>query len=79
MSGSDVGEDSILTKISKRQGEILTLYAEGKSYAQIAQILKISRHTVDQHLRRVRNVAGCDTTVQAAVRYVTALHNVDVG
>jgi len=79
MSGYDAGEGDILTKVSKRQGQILALYAQGKTYVQIAQILEISRHTVDQHLRKVRSRAGCETTVQAAVRYISALRNVDVG
>ena len=44
--------------LSKREYEVLFLYTEGLSYAQIAQRLSLSPKAVDNALQRVRRKAG---------------------
>jgi DNA-binding CsgD family transcriptional regulator len=54
--------------LSDREGEILVWVARGKSNAAIAEILGISAHTVDAHLRRIYLKLGVYDRVTAAVR-----------
>ena len=44
--------------LSKRENEVLSLYNEGLSYAQIAQRLGLSPKAVDNALQRVRRKVG---------------------
>ena len=39
--------------LSEREREVLTMMEEGKKQKQIAEMLNISRHTVDSHLRNI--------------------------
>ncbi len=54
--------------LSPREGEILNWVARGKSNAVIGEILSISGHTVDTHLRRTFNKLGVQDRVTAALR-----------
>lgn len=55
-------------QLSAREIEILTWVSRGKSNAVIAQILGISGHTVDTHLRRAFGKLGVQDRVTAALR-----------
>jgi len=55
-------------ELSKRQKEILTLIANGKSNAKIAQELDLSTHTVDAYCRRILLKFNTRSRVTAAVR-----------
>ena len=55
-------------RLSSREREILEWVSRGKSNAVIAQILSISSHTVDTHLRRVYQKMGVADRVTAALR-----------
>ena len=46
-------------KLSAREGELVTLVAQGRTDAQIAAQLYISIRTVSSHLDRIRDKTGC--------------------
>ena len=48
-------------RLSNRELDVLALYAQGLTYAQIARSLGIAIGTVDTHLRRVRAKTGART------------------
>jgi DNA-binding CsgD family transcriptional regulator/tetratricopeptide (TPR) repeat protein len=48
-----------LSKLSKRERQVLDLLAQGKTDAQIAETLFISIRTVRSHLDRIRDKTGC--------------------
>ena len=54
--------------LSGRESEVLALVARGKSNATIGQILGISSHTVDAHLRRIYVKLGVFDRMSAALR-----------
>lgn len=54
--------------LSMREAEVLTWVAHGKTNASIAEILGISAHTVDAHLRRVYLKLGVADRISAALR-----------
>jgi DNA-binding CsgD family transcriptional regulator len=55
-------------KLSQREFQVLNWVARGKSNATIAEILGISAHTVDAHLRRIYLKLGVYDRITAAVR-----------
>jgi DNA-binding NarL/FixJ family response regulator len=46
-------------KLSARERELVTLVAQGRTNAQIAEQLYISARTVGSHLDRIRDKTGC--------------------
>jgi predicted ATPase/DNA-binding CsgD family transcriptional regulator len=54
--------------LSEREAEVLRLVAQGRSNAEVADALYISRRTVDAHMRRIYDRLGLDTRVEA-IRY----------
>jgi DNA-binding CsgD family transcriptional regulator len=54
--------------LTRREVEILTWIARGKSNADIAQIVGISPHTVDTYCRRVMAKLDTSSRTTAAVR-----------
>lgn len=54
--------------LSERESEVLGLVARGKSNTVIGDILGISSHTVDAHLRRIYQKLGVFDRISAAVR-----------
>ena len=57
-----------LPSLSEREAEILAWVARGKSNASIGEILGISAHTVDAHLRRIYLKLGVVDRISAALR-----------
>jgi LuxR family transcriptional regulator, quorum-sensing system regulator CciR len=55
-------------RLSRREQEVLIWVARGKSNPSIAEILGISAHTVDAHLRRIYLKLGVFDRITAAVR-----------
>jgi DNA-binding CsgD family transcriptional regulator len=55
-------------ELSPRESEVLAWVAQGKSNASVGQILGISAHTVDAHLRRIYLKLGVFDRVSAALR-----------
>jgi DNA-binding CsgD family transcriptional regulator len=48
-----------LARLSARERELVTLVAQGRTDAQIAEQLFISVRTVRTHLDRIRDKSGC--------------------
>jgi LuxR family transcriptional regulator, quorum-sensing system regulator CciR len=59
-----------LPELSPREAEILAWVAHGKSNPLIAEILGISSHTVDAHLRRIYLKLGVFDRISAAIRVI---------
>jgi DNA-binding CsgD family transcriptional regulator len=55
--GSSAGPG--LPRLSARERELVTLVAQGRTNAQIAEQLFISVRTVSSHLDRIRDKTGC--------------------
>lgn len=59
-------DDQLLTKLTRREREIMSHLPMGASNRQIADKLVISEHTVRAHLRNILYKMGFDNRVQAA-------------
>jgi DNA-binding NarL/FixJ family response regulator len=57
-----------LVMLNDREIDTLTWVARGKTSAQIAEILKLSKRTVDFHLDNARVKLGAATRTQAAIK-----------
>ncbi len=55
-------------ELSRRENEVLGWVAKGKSNATIGEILGISGHTVDAHLRRIFLKLDVGDRISATVR-----------
>ena len=55
-------------KLSPRQHRVLWWVARGKSSAEIAEILGIKAHTVDERVNNAKRKLGCDSRVAAIFR-----------
>lgn len=56
----------LLAELSPREREVLLHVAEGRSDAQIATELSLSRYTVKDHLRNIRGKLGGDSRLSIA-------------
>jgi DNA-binding CsgD family transcriptional regulator len=54
--------------LNDREIEALTWVARGKTSIQIAEILELSKRTVDFHLNNARVKLGASTRTQAAIK-----------
>jgi DNA-binding CsgD family transcriptional regulator/ArsR family metal-binding transcriptional regulator len=59
--------DGIIFKLSGRETEVLRLITEGFTNKEIAQILKVSHHTIKSHVVHIFNKLGISDRTQAAV------------
>lgn len=57
-------------ELTEREREILHWIARGKSNTVIAEILSISRHTIDAHIRRIYSKLNVNDRTSAAIRGV---------
>jgi DNA-binding response OmpR family regulator len=58
-------------QLNAREVETLTWAARGKTSAEIAQILGLSKRTVDFHIDNARNKLGVTTRTHAAIKAAT--------
>jgi DNA-binding response OmpR family regulator len=58
-------------ELNDREIETLTWAARGKTSAEIAQMLSLSKRTVDFHIDNARTKLGVSTRIQAAVKAAT--------
>jgi DNA-binding response OmpR family regulator len=65
-----------LANLSDREIEALTWAARGKTSAEIAQILNLSKRTVDFHIDNARDKLGVATRIQAIIK-ATAGHLIE--
>jgi DNA-binding response OmpR family regulator len=61
----------IPVQLARREVETLTWAARGKSSSEIAQILGLSKRTVDFHIDNARSKLGVATRTQAAIKAVS--------
>lgn len=54
--------------LSPRQREVLEWVGNGKTTAEIAQIMGLTPGTIEKHLRLARETLGVDTTAQAVLK-----------
>lgn len=54
-----------LEPLSEREKEILKCSMEGKEYAQIAELLFLSKHTVRQHMKNIYNKLHVSSKIEA--------------
>lgn len=54
-----------LEPLSEREKEILKCSMEGKEYAQIAELLFLSKHTVRQHMKNIYNKLHVSNKIEA--------------
>lgn len=64
------GDVEALTRLTDREREILKLIFEGKCSSEVAQILRVSKRTVDFHLARAYVKLGVSNRFQAFRRAV---------
>jgi DNA-binding NarL/FixJ family response regulator len=55
-------------KLSEREVDVLTWAARGKTSAEIAQIMELSKRTVDFHMDNAREKLGVSTRIQAVIK-----------
>jgi DNA-binding response OmpR family regulator len=60
-----------LVELNDREVETLTWAARGKTSSEIAQILELSKRTVDFHIDNAREKLGAATRVEAAIKAAT--------
>ena len=60
-----------LVELNDREVETLTWAARGKTSAEIAQIIGLSKRTVDFHIDNARAKLGAATRVEAAIKAAT--------
>jgi DNA-binding NarL/FixJ family response regulator len=58
-------------ELNEREIETLTWAARGKTSAEIARLLNLSKRTVDFHIENARTKLGVSTRIQAAVKAAT--------
>lgn len=59
------GKKSEMEPLSEREKEILKCSMEGKEYAQIAEQLFLSKHTVRQHMKNIYNKLHVSSKIEA--------------
>jgi DNA-binding response OmpR family regulator len=69
ISRSDIWPNDV--GLNDREVETLTWAARGKTSAEIALILELSKRTVDFHIDNARSKLGVATRIQAAVKAAT--------
>lgn len=52
------------TKLSNREMQILEMYVRPMDMSEIANELYLSQHTVDQHVRNIREKTGCHSKAE---------------
>jgi DNA-binding response OmpR family regulator len=60
-----------LVQLNDREVETLTWVARGKTSAEIAQILGLTKRTIDFHIDNARTKLGAATRTQAAIKAAT--------
>lgn len=59
--------DKGLDALTMREHQVLLYVAKGFSDKEIGELLQVSRHTINSHLRCIFSALGASTRVEAAV------------
>lgn len=70
-------DDHIEKNLSKRELEILTLFAEGKSNSEMADMLYISSRTVESHKNHIMQKLGLKSTVEL-IKFAIKNHIIEI-
>ncbi|MFT4089491.1 MAG: LuxR family transcriptional regulator [Asticcacaulis sp.] len=70
MKGAEASSSQIMASLSKKETEVLQWVAAGRSDDDIGQILGISVHTVDTHLRHIYQKLEVNNRVSAVVKAI---------
>lgn len=73
----DDATDQSDKKLSNRETEILTLFAEGKSNKEIADMLFISARTVESHKNHIMQKLGLKSTVEL-IKFAIKNHLIEI-
>ena len=65
LPANGLGAEDTSVKLTKREGEVLTLVIEGKSSKEVADQLFVSKRTVDFHLANIYDKLNVTNRVQA--------------
>lgn len=65
---------SVFPELSKKQLEIVTLYAHGTTYEAIADICNISVETVRSHLKRTTKALNLNSNDAMRSVFLTRMH-----
>lgn len=69
MEQEDLGSGLLLADLTDKQRQVLDLLIEHKTSKEIARLLDISPHTVDQRIQFAKEKLGARTRNEAAVAY----------
>lgn len=67
-AGRKAGEQKSIVRLTPREREVLRWIAVGKTVDEIGAILKVSAHTVTEHLKKIRIKLEATNTVHAVVK-----------
>lgn len=74
---SSIQEEGILSRLTTRQKEVLSLMVAGKSNQEIADALCVALGTVKAHIVRLFKLLNVNTRTQASVLWAEALAKAD--
>jgi DNA-binding CsgD family transcriptional regulator len=57
-----------MSKLTRREREVVRLLATGKRQTEIARLLTISKRTVEHHVKSAREKTGAASAFELAVR-----------
>lgn len=60
----------LLSKLSKREKEILKLFLNGYTAAQVAESLQLSRRTVESYLINLKNKLACESKSEMIIKAI---------
>ena len=63
-------ENYLLNKLSKREKEILKLFLNGYTSAQVAEALDLSRRTVEYYLVNLKNKLNCASKSEIIIKAI---------
>lgn len=63
----------IMSRLTRREREVITLLVAGRRPIEIARELCITRRTVKAHVENARSKTGARTTIELAARVATEL------
>jgi DNA-binding CsgD family transcriptional regulator len=69
MRQRDLNEESLLASLTEKQRQVLDLLIEHKTSKEIARLLNISPHTVDQRIQFAKEKLGAGSRGELAVVY----------
>lgn len=64
----------IMSRLTRREKEVVSLLVAGRRPIEIAKELSITRRTVKAHVENARSKTGARTTIELAVRVATELN-----